>query len=593
MLSNKNKNIKKNKLIISQLRDNYSEEKNHIFFLNEGCKLHKTQKYYKYEKYNSTVIADYKNSSKNLDKDFSYLLKIYELLLDELSIKLNKIHKLDYKKTYWRIVIGPWLFEFISILFDNWSKIKHINKKYNIKYVKIASNNDKDLTFKNHNDFSFCSLTDEFNNQIYSDLIKYSKKLEPIFFKSINKKEKLAINKKNLFKEFINIFYLKILTSCNFFYKNSSKIVMFYDSYFSKIINFVLQVRLRQFPLFYRFSIEENNELNKNIRLEKLKHTNDNFVKIAKDLIFKYMPLSYLENFKNIRERVNNNSYIKEPRIIFTSSSFINDDYFSIFLAEKKKKLKIKFVSGQHGGNFYIDKLMFNEIHQKKISDKIITWGYKKEKIYQPLFNYKTANKKLKHDQNGSLLMVNYEISRFSGIHPGFRNFSYLRYLNDQFNFLKKLESQVSRKCVVRLYPYSYGWNTKDRFKEFKLDVIFDNNKSIENSLKKSRICYINLNSTVFLETLNYNFPTVIFFNLKQDLIRKDAMPYFNVLKKAQIFFDNEELAAAHINNVWNKVDEWWYSKLVQNSVSVFCNRYSRRCSKPFSSLFNFFSNLK
>jgi len=593
MLSRKNKNIKKNILIVSQLRDNNSVSDNHIFFLNEGCKLYKTQKYYKYEKLKNTSIVDYKISSKNLDKDFNYLLKVYELLLNELTIKLNKIHKLNYKKTYWRIVIGSWLFEFISILFDNWSKIKHINKKYSIKYVKIARNNGKDLIFKNHNDFSFCSLTDEFNNQIYFDLIKYSKKLEPIFFKPFNKKEKLVINKKNLFKEFIYIFYSKILILWNFFYNSNSKIIVFHDSYFSKIINFTLQIRLRQFPLFYRFSIEENNELNKNIRLEKFKYTNDNFVKIVKDLIFKYMPLSYLENFKSICERANNNDYIKEPRIIFTSSSFINDDYFSIFLAEKKKKLKIKFISGQHGGNFYIDKLMFNEIHQKKISDKIITWGYKKEKIYQPLFNYKTVNIKLKHDQNGSLLVVNYEISRFSGIHPGFRNFSYLRYLNDQFNFLKKLELQVSEKCIVRLYPYSYGWNTKDRFKEFNSNIIFDNNRSIENSLKKSRICYVNFNSTVFLETLNYNFPTVIFFNLKQDPIRKDSIPYFKVLKKAQIFFDNEELAAAHINNVWNKVDQWWYSRLVQDSVNVFCKRYSRRCSKPISSLYNFFSSLK
>ena len=68
---------------------------------------------------------------------------------------------------------------------------------------------------------------------------------------------------------------------------------------------------------------------------------------------------------------------------------------------------------------------------------------------------------------------------------------------------------------------------------------------------------------------------------------------FSEVLKKAQIFFDNEELAAAHINNVWNKVDQWWYSRLVQDSVNVFCKRYSRRCSKPISSLYNFFSSLK
>ena len=189
--------------------------------------------------------------------------------------------------------------------------------------------------------------------------------------------------------------------------------------------------------------------------------------------------------------------------------------------------------------------------------------------------------------------MVNYENSRFSGNNLSLRYFSYLKYLDDQFIFIKKLRAEIESRLIIRLYPFNYGWNTKERFKEFKSDIIFDNSKNIDNSLKKSRICYINLNSTVFLETLNYNFPTVIFFNLKQDLIRKEAMPYFNVLKKAQIFFDNEELAAAHINKVWNNVDQWWYSKTVQNSVNIFCNKYSKRGSGQVSALFNFFSNLK
>jgi len=61
--------------------------------------------------------------------------------------------------------------------------------------------------------------------------------------------------------------------------------------------------------------------------------------------------------------------------------------------------------------------------------------------------------------------------------------------------------------------------------------------------------------------------------------------------KKAQIFFDNEKLAAAHINNVWNNVDQWWYSKSVQNSVNLFCNKYSKRSSRPISSLFNLFKS--
>ena len=32
--------------------------------------------------------------------------------------------------------------------------------------------------------------------------------------------------------------------------------------------------------------------------------------------------------------------------------------------------------------------------------------------------------------------------------------------------------------------------------------------------------------------------------------------------------FSNPEDASLHINNVWDNVDEWWYSKDVKNVVS-------------------------
>jgi putative transferase (TIGR04331 family) len=584
------KKIKKNILIISQLRGKYFEPKNsNIYFLNEGCKLHRTQKHYKYEKYKNNFILNFNYKLDSLNKDLNYLLYIYELFLEDVSKKLNQIHEINYPKSYWRVVIGPWLFEFLSILFDNWKKIKFINANSNIIQIKIANTQNKNFSFKDNNDFSFSSLTDEFNNQIFKDLLFHFKKFKLIYFNPVNSKKKLNITNLNFIKLISNLsqylfFFLRFSLSKNFFF--------FYSSYLPKKISFYLQIKLKQIPIFPKFFFSTDNKKENLLRAQNFSFTNDNFLNLAKDLLFKYMPLSYLENFKNISAKVKNIYSIK-PKIIFSSSAFINDDYFKIWLADINLKKESKFISGQHGGYFYIGKFIFDELHQEKISDKIITWGYHNRKIHSPLFNFKIAHKKINNKKDGDLLMVNYEFSRFAGNNLSLRYFSYLNYLDDQFIFIKKLSSDIKSRLIVRPYPYSYGWNTKERFKEFKSDIFFDSNKNIDDSLKISRICYINFNSTVFLETLNHNFPTVIFFNLKQDLLRKEAIPYFNVLKKAQIFFDNNELAAAHINKVWNNIDQWWNSREVQNSVNFFCNKYTKRSSKPVSSLFNFFSNLK
>ena len=179
-------------LIISQLRPKTFELNNSdILFLNEGCKLYKNSKKYKYELYKNNRVLNYK--IKCLEKKFSYLLKIYESLLETLSEKLNKIHNLNYSVQYWRIIIGPWLMEFISILHHNWKVINYLNNNYLIKYVEVAKLEKNEHYFIDFNDFGYSSMTDKFNNNIYIDLLKYFKNFKIKYF-LIHKKKKTKKN---------------------------------------------------------------------------------------------------------------------------------------------------------------------------------------------------------------------------------------------------------------------------------------------------------------------------------------------------------------------------------------------------------------
>jgi putative transferase (TIGR04331 family) len=87
------------------------------------------------------------------------------------------------------------------------------------------------------------------------------------------------------------------------------------------------------------------------------------------------------------------------------------------------------------------------------------------------------------------------------------------------------------------------------------------------------------------LETLNLNFPTIIYFNNKNDPIREAAKKYFMILKKAGVFYEDEKLAAIKINQIWPNVNNWWNSKKVQEAVNFFCDKYSRRTETPINDL--------
>ena len=567
-------------LIISQLRPKTFELNNSdILFLNEGCKLYKTSKKYKYELYKNNSVLNYKINY--LEKKFSYLLKIYESLLEILSERLNKIHNLNYSVQYWRIIIGPWLFEFISIIYHNWRVINYLNNNYLIKYVEVAKFKNNADYFIDYNHFVYSAITDEFNNNIYIELLKYFKNIKIKFF-FINKKKN---QKKIFFLDYIRRFIDSILLFCNLFLNNK---FFFHESYFTLSLKFLLGIRVIQFPSYFNSPSFEEFFFSKKIREQKLDYSNDKFLNILNNLIFKYMPVSYLENFDKYRKKIQTINWPKNPRIIFSSNSFIHDDFFKIWLAEKKEKSNSKFISGQHGGNFFISKFHFYELHQRKISEKVLTWGYKKENIYKPMFNFKTVYKKIKINSQGNLLIVDYEISRFPTSSLVYNNFPFLSHLNNKLKFIKNLNDKIRGDMIFRTYVHNLGWNTIDRLKEINNSIKIDRNKNIYDSLNNSRVAFINLNSTVFLELLNLNFPTIIYFDPK-DLIRSDAKYYFDILKEVNIYFDDSASAAKHLNNIWSQVDKWWYNKKTQNAISEFCNRFSKKTNHPLNELVYFF----
>ena len=55
----------------------------------------------------------------------------YQKYLDILSNSLNKIHKVNFNKGYWEIIIGPWLLFFISSFDTIYTNQKYISHNVN------------------------------------------------------------------------------------------------------------------------------------------------------------------------------------------------------------------------------------------------------------------------------------------------------------------------------------------------------------------------------------------------------------------------------------------------------------------------------
>ena len=76
---------------------------------------------YKKDESKKYLISEYHWSNKSkIRKDMKYMYKIYNYLLDNLCLNLNKFHNLKYPKRYWELLLWQWLKLHIYMTYDIW-----------------------------------------------------------------------------------------------------------------------------------------------------------------------------------------------------------------------------------------------------------------------------------------------------------------------------------------------------------------------------------------------------------------------------------------------------------------------------------------
>ena len=121
------------------------------------------------------------------------------------------------------------------------------------------------------------------------------------------------------------------------------------------------------------------------------------------------------------------------------------------------------------------------------------------------------------------------------------------------------------------------GWNEKKRLNDsFPNLKTYQGPQLLEKQLRKSRLIITFSNSTVFLQTMSINFPTILCFNPIRSPLLMSALPYYNELRRVKVFHDSPESAAEWINTIYENPSSWWTSPETQKARKQFCNEFIR-----------------
>ena len=568
----------------------YWKKDEKIIFLGEWCKLY-NQKHVWQNLQHETLPYHWKDREK-FRQDYFYCESLYEKLLKQLGEQLNQIHGVDHSQRYWRIVLGSWLFYFITAIYDRYFCIKVATDSKLVTNSWLPSFDSGPWVKVNSYDWLIMSNYNEnYNLYLFSRIIQ---ELKSIPFEIKNEqipRENFAqltfnydpLKKKTFqFAAFFRGMVKRLLPLYTSLVPSRYNSIVFAHSYLSKLDLMRLQLSLGQMPyplISQIYYTQSPSNLETREKLKSFSFEND-FESLLNGMIAESIPTCYVEDYTRIDEMVKE-AFPRNSKTIFTAN-FTFDEGLKFWMASQLEK-GAKLITSQHGGGYGTHEWSFFESHEIKISDQYFSWGWKGEDeergvipISSGFLNY--AKKLFKPKPDGSILWVTYSWPRYARIHINeVLGPEILSYLDEQECFLSTVSPEVHGLLLLRLYHVDYGWNELERWVDIDPTLNLDRgDQTMYQQLNKSRICISTTNSTVYLETFAANFPTLLFWNPNVREVRKSAQPYFDDLRRVGVLHDTPECAAAKLNKIFKDPMSWWSSPEIQEVKDKFCHKFAR-----------------
>ncbi len=508
-----------------------------------------------------------------------YCNKVYEKSLSILANDLNKYLGIEKEKQYYRILLGNWLIHFIHQAYDKF-KIFELAKKNGASYTWVLDETHYYYPY-DFNDFITKSTDDFFQLQLFSQVAKYSeiktvtKTLNnPFKFGHIEKTEKpLRIILKSV-KRLIKNIILKMSSALNY-----RKKIIIVNPYFKRNkIKFYLLLTLKSYgkiifdEFVYSFDLERKNP-DFALRRSKQKKNKD-FSTWISQLALSNIPRCYLEDHMRYKKIVSY-LYPEKGHVFLTYNGLYGNVPFQYFIANWYKDHTV--CSAQHGSAFGMDKWHEGEKLERSISDIFYTYGWIEDNKTKPLPMPKLLENIKRNKSNNDILFLTTVRDRYvvRFIHAPASTKNLTDHVDFPIEFLKNLDylSLVN----IRHHPAHNlrKWQNRERIKERFPNIREDRNKSFYVSLEKCKILVTDHLGTGFLESMQANIPTVCFLNKTSYLFRDAFKPYLKDLETMKIVFFKGKSAAIHVNEVYNKLNDWWFSDSVQEARKKFVDKYA------------------
>jgi putative transferase (TIGR04331 family) len=561
---------------------------NPVIFLGQWCLL--DEKKPVWEKLDFIIGNSSGINSETKNKNLETSIRLETKLFPELVNILNKLHGTSYSIRFWKIIIGHSFQTFTNILINRLNSYSIVFDSSAISGAKFFNLSEEDFTPENTYDLDFYFV----NSDIWQSTLDYKllSLMENIKFpceiieQTSNFKSSVSFVKNNESSDSLRKkIKIKVKSIGKYFLKENDSLII--STYLPKFREYLLHLSFKQAPQFwedftYSYPIKT---VSKSIRADLASKINleDKFESIVLKFIVSYLPTLYVEGFKEMLSIVENSTWPRKPKFIFTSNEFAYNEHFKFYAAIQSEK-GVAYYVGQHGNNYGTNKFISPSV-EELTATKFLTWGWSDNNNSIPTFVLKTAGLKLNHNPRGKVTLML--------LHPNARrllwdtSIEYQSYISDQIRFLINLVNLPSSNLCVRSHPATLS-NRERILKKylFDNDIEYDDStNSVFNVYKKSRLLIFSYDSTGILEALTSNIPTLAFWQNGLDHLNDSAKIQYQKMIEAGIFYLSPESLAKTVNEIWDSVEYWWNQESIQIAREEFCRQYARSSKSPIKDL--------
>lgn len=524
-----------------------------------------------------------------------YLDDFGERMLHHLTDYLNSVHGESHTLRYWRILIGPWLFHYLHAAYDRYIHLTEAFSRYP-ELQTLALDHRSFRVPRDTREFSDLAIDDPYNLQLFSQFMNelgytFPVRLfpnDPLDQRSENGgtvKGWRSTTHRAAYQAASHGLHLAgetVSRACGRRWR-----IALCDMTSPPWMRWTIAWRthLGVIPLWWRnewsFALPNPVFDERRTGFVAIPSAQD-FERVVVQSLSQNFPTLYLEGYQSARAEVHR-KYHRIPPVIVSGTGWYHTEPFKFFAADACESGS-RLVTVQNGGGYGIYRFSGSELHESRIGDSFMVWGWADQKggPFRNLPSLKLSSRLNRHFRKsnsykaGTILFVatghpRY-LFRFDSTPVGSQFESYWEW---ELRFLAAISDRLRSTILFRPYHTDYGHATRKRTSERFADIRWDDGRPISHRLKQSRLVVIDHSATTFLETLVANIPTVLFWDPQRWEVRDEALPYFESLRRVGILWDSPEAAAAKVEAVYDEPWTWWESNAVQEARRTFVDRYA------------------